>query len=219
MRSLRPLSAEEKAKLEACLIRARDSAEWKRVFVILSYDEGQSVEELARLTRLSSWTIEEYLKEYSSQNKTKNDPRGGSSSKLNKNETKELEQHLSEITYLKVKDIGLYVENRFGKKYSRTGMTAWLKDHGFTFKRPEKVPGKLDPVKQKQFIEEYGHLKNSLGTAEELYFLDAVHPEYQSQAVSGWIKNIPNKVQELGEVFFTTREQSSLEITELTERD
>lgn len=188
MRSLRPLTEEEKRRLEADLKKTRDSAEWKRLFVILSYDEGQSVEELARLTRLSNWTIEEYLKKYSSQNKTKNDPTGGSSSKLSEVETIELERHLSQTTYLKVKDIVAYVKGRFGQQYSRSGMTAWLRDHGFTFKRPEKIPGKLDPKKQAQFIEEYKKLKSSLGPCEELYFLDAVHPEYQSQAVSGWIK-------------------------------
>jgi transposase len=188
MRSLRPLTEEEKNRLEADLKKVKDSAEWKRLFVILSYDEGESIEELARMTRLSKWTIEEYLKKYSSQNKTKNDPKGGSSSKLNEGETSELERHLSQITYLKVKDIVAYVKGRFDKQYSRTGMTAWLRDHGFTFKRPEKVPGKLDPNKQAQFIEEYRKLKNSLGHRDELYFLDAVHPEYQSQGVSGWIK-------------------------------
>jgi len=193
MRSLRPLVEEERRGLETELKRAKDSAEWKRLFVILSYDEGQSIEELARLTRLSIWTIEEYLKQYSSRNKTKNDSRGGSPSKLSESEAKELEQHLSQTTYLKVKDIVAYVKGKFGQEYSRTGMTTWLRERGFTFKRPEKIPGKLDPIRQAQFIEEYRKLKDSLGSREELYFLDAVHPEYQSQAVCGWIKKGESK--------------------------
>jgi transposase len=188
MRSLRPLTEEEKSLLESDLRRTKDAAEWKRLFIILSYNDGQSINELVFLTRLSKWTIEQYLKEYSSQNKTKNDPRGGSSSKLSETETNELEQHLSKTTYLKVKNIVAYVKRKFGKQYSRTGMTAWLKDHGFTFKKPERIPGKLDPSRQAQFIEEYYRLKGSLGVCDELYFLDAVHPEYQSQAACGWIK-------------------------------
>lgn len=188
MRTLRPLTNDERSQLEKELKNAKDVANWKRVFVVLSYDEGFSIEELAKLTRLSPWTIEEYLKEYSSKNKTKNDPRGGSSSKLSDNETKELENHLSETTYLKVNDIVAYVKGKFGKEYSRTGMTEWLKNHGFTFKKPEKVPGKVDPARQEEFIEEYNKLKASLSQSEEIYFLDAVHPEYQSQAVCGWIK-------------------------------
>lgn len=188
MRSLRILSEPEKKELEAALKGAKDASEWKRIFVILSYNEGQSVEELARLTRLSRWTIEEYLKQYSSHNKTKNDPGGGSASMLSHEETRTLEEYLSQTTYLKVKGIVAYVKMTFGKQYSRSGMTKWLVEHGFTFKKPEKVPGKLDPAKQEQFIEEYGHLKDSLGPHDELYFLDAVHPEYQSQAVCGWIR-------------------------------
>jgi transposase len=193
MRTLRPLTVEERSILERELKRTRDAGDWKRIFVILGYDDGLSIEELAKLTRLSPWTVEEYLKKYSSQNKTKNDPRGGSSSKLTEREANELEQHLSETTYLKVKSIVAYVSKTFGKKYSRTGMTEWLIKHGFTFKKPEKVPGKLDPTKQEQFIEEYKRLRDSLGPFEELYFLDEVHPEYQSQAVCGWIKKGESK--------------------------
>ena len=188
MRSLRPLTADERASLEADLRKTKDLSEWRRLFVILSYDEGQSIDEIAFLTRLSKWTIEEYLKQYSSHNKTKNDPRGGGSSKLTETESKDLEQHLSKTTYLKVKNIVGYVKRTFGKQYSRAGMTAWLKGHGFTFKKPEKIPGKLDPNRQAQFIEEYYRLKGSLGPNDELYFLDAVHPEYQSQGACGWIK-------------------------------
>lgn len=188
MRSLRPLTHQEKIELESTLLKTKDVAEWKRLFVILNYDEGQSVEELSKLTRLSKWTVEQYLKEYSSNNKTKNDPRGGSSSKLTESEAQELEKHLSNTTYLKVKSIVVYVSKTFGKKYSRTGMTEWLTKHGFTFKKPEKVPGKLNLAKQELFIKEYQKLKGSLGPRDDLYFLDAVHPEYQSQTVCGWIK-------------------------------
>lgn len=188
MRSLRPLTTEERHLLESDLRKTREAAEWKRLFVILSYDEGQSVDELAFLTRLSKWTVEEYLKQYSSHKKTKNDPRGGGSSKLNEAEASELEQHLSKTTYLKVKNVVAYVKKKFGKRYSRSGMTEWLIKHGFTFKKPEKVPGKCDPTKQEHFIEAYQRLKSALGPFDELYFLDAVHPEYQSQTVCGWIK-------------------------------
>ncbi len=51
-----------------------------------------------------------------------------------------------------------------------------------------KVPGKLDPQRQQDFIESYMSLKAALGKGEKIYFLDAVHPEFRSQAVSGRIK-------------------------------
>src|SRR5579871_3833465 len=188
MRTLRPLADEEKSHLDTLLRKTKESSEWKRLFVILSYDEGQTIEELARLTRLSQWTIEEYLKSYSSQNKTKNDPRGGSEPKLTTEESGKLEKHLREVTYLKVRPIIEYVQREFGKSYSRTGMTYWLKHHGFTYKQPQPVPGKANPQAQSRFVEEYTKLKESLPPDAEIYFSDAVHPQHQSQAVCGWIK-------------------------------
>lgn len=188
MHRMRLLNESERVELEAKLKKTKDLSEWKRIFAIIGYDDGRSIEKLSKLLRISTFTVESYLKEYDSKNKTKNDPRGGSQSKLTPAETQELEQHLVKKTYLKVKDIVVYVLSRFGKKYSRSGMTAWLEDHGFAFKRPKKVPGKLDPEAQARFIEEYRKLKDSLGDNEEIYFMDAVHPEYQSHAACGWIK-------------------------------
>ena len=43
-------------------------------------------------------------------------------------------------------------------------------------------------AKQELFIEEYEELKKNLPEGHAIYFLDAVHPEFQSQAVCGWIK-------------------------------
>lgn len=185
---MKELTDLEKSELEAKLKKTKDLSEWKRIFVVISYDEGQSMEELAEVLRISILTVESYLKEYHSKNKTKNDPRGGGKSKLNHEESQQLENHLIEKTYLKVRQIIVYVEQKFNKHYSRSGMTAWLEDHGFSFKRPKKIPGKLNSEEQAKFIEAYQKLKTQLKKDEEIYFMDAVHPEYQSQAVCGWIK-------------------------------
>ena len=61
MRSLRALTEDERRGLEAGLKGTKDLNEWRRLFVILGSDEGQSIEELSKLTRLSEWTIEDYL--------------------------------------------------------------------------------------------------------------------------------------------------------------
>lgn len=188
MRTLRPLSDQERSDLQADLKRTKDLSEWKRLVTILDYDAGQSIDELARTLRLSTSTIEQYLKEYSSQNKTKNDPRGGSSPKLTSEESQKLEKHLTQVTYLKVKAIIAYVRKEFGKAFSRSGMNLWLKEHGFIYKHPQKVPGKANPEAQAAFINAYEKLKEALPLDAEIYFEDAMHPEYQSQSVCGWIK-------------------------------
>lgn len=185
---MKKLSLSERTHLEIRLKRTKDVSEWKRTFVILEYDKGASVDELAKILRISPFTVEDYLKEYYSSNKIKNDPRGGSESKLSEQQAEQIEKHLSERTYLKVKQIVAYVKKQHGIEYSRAGMTKWLEEHDFVYKRPKKIPGKLDPEKQKAFIEEYEKLKSNLQLGEEIFFIDAVHPEHQSQAVCGWIK-------------------------------
>ena len=182
------LTADQKIALEAELKKAKDALNRNRLCVILGHNEGLSINELAKALRISPSTVCNYLEDYNARQKTKNDPRGGSESKLTKEQSQELCKHLTETTYLKVKHICAYVKENYAVSYSRSGMTAWLEAHGFVYKRPKKVPGKMDPQRQEAFIKEYEALKGSLQPNEEIYFVDAVHPEYQSQAVCGWIK-------------------------------
>jgi transposase len=51
-----------------------------------------------------------------------------------------------------------------------------------------RVPGRLSSEKQEAFIAAYETLKNTLSNDEEIYFTDAVHPQFQSQTACGWIK-------------------------------
>ena len=182
------LTASQKISLEAGLKKAREASERNRFCVILGHDDGLTISELAMALRLSPATICNYLKDYESEQKTKHDPKGGTKSKLTEDQSQSLLIHLAETTYVKVKQICAHVKKNYGVSYSRSGMTSWLQEHGFTYKRPKKVPGKLDPQKQEEFIREYETLKASLNSGEEVYFVDAVQPEHQSLAVCGWIK-------------------------------
>lgn len=182
------ISVDQKNMLEIQLRKAREASERNRLCVILGHDDGLSIEELAKALRISHATVCNYLKDFDSQQKTSPDPRGGSESKLTEKQSQELLKHLTETTYLKVKHIRVYVQEKYGVTYSRTGMTFWLKTHGFVFKRPKRVPGKLNPQLQQEFISEYEKLKSSLKPGEEIFFVDAAHPEHQSQAMYGWIR-------------------------------
>lgn len=183
------ISPELKLELEKRARQTKDKHEHTRLCVILAKSEGMSVELIAQAHRISIDSVYRYLAEYKIEKKTYHDPRGGSLSKLNESETIELVEHLRETTYLYAKHICDYVRARYGVSYTISGMTFWLKTQGFVYKEPIKVPGKLDPEKQEAFIQTYEVLKNSLKEDEELFFMDAVHPEFQSKAVCGWIKS------------------------------
>jgi transposase len=182
------LSEEIKLQLDRRARQTKDKHEYTRLCVILARSEGMSHESIAQAHRISVSSVYQYLCEYEKENKTQHETRGGSASKLNVKQTQEMLEHLQKNTYLKAKHICKYVEERYKIKYSIPGMIAWLKEHEFVYKQPITVPGKLDPAKQELFIEEYEELKKNLPEGHAIYFLDAVHPEFQSQAVCGWIK-------------------------------
>ena len=181
------LSASQKMELGQRLKRSRDVDERNRLCVILGYDEGASVGELASILRITRQTVYRYLDDFEIKQKLRNDPRGGRKAKLDNGQSMALKDHLSKVTYFTVKEICNYVKTAFGVSLSRSRMTAWLHENRFVFKCPKKIPGKLDPEKQKAFIEEYKALKARMRPDEELYFVDAVHPEHQSEATHGWI--------------------------------
>lgn len=182
------ISTQMKLELEKRARQTRDVHERLRLCVILAKSEGMPNESIAQAHRISVQSVYRYLLEYEVEAKTKHNPRGGSESKLDKLQTKELHDHLQKMTYLHAKTICKYVKAKYEIDYTVSGMTFWLREQGFIYKEPIKVPGKLDPEKQEAFIEAYEALKKSLKIDEELFFMDAVHPEFQSKAVCGWIK-------------------------------
>ena len=182
------ISPEIKLELERRVRQTKDKHEYTRICVVLAKSEGMSHELIAQALRISVQSVYRYLAEYESEKKVQHDSRGGSQSKLNELEAKELHNHLQTTTYLHAKEICEYVKIIYGVEYTESGMTFWLKAQGFVYKEPIKVPGKLDPKKQEAFIKAYEQLKTALPENEEICFMDAVHPEFQSKAVCGWIK-------------------------------
>jgi transposase len=190
---MQKLDRTQKRQLERELKKTRMVSERNRLCVILGHDDGLSVDELAAVLRVTRATVYNYLNDFWTKDKTSEASRSGRPSKLTDHQSELLEKHLSEVTYLKVKDICAYVKSAFGVSISRAAMTSWLKSKDFVFKCPMKVPGKLNPELQKSHIEKYRHLKAVLGPDERIYFVDAVHPEHQSQATRGWIRKGVNK--------------------------
>ena len=181
------LDREQKRQLEYQLKTARKACERNRLCVILGYDDGLSIEELTLALRISSATAYNYLNDFWKKQKTTNAPKSGRPRKLNSEQSEELRKHLTETTYLKVIDICAYTMSTFNVSLSRSCMTDWLHENSFVFKCPLKVPGKLKPDLQKAHIKMYEQLKLTLQPNEEIYFVDAVHPEHQTQATRGWM--------------------------------
>ncbi len=178
----------KRAELEILVRKTKNMDERVRLCAVLAYDEGHDVSDIANILKISESSAYNYINDYLQKNKIAHDPKGGTYCKLTAREEIELIKHVSTVTYLTANSIRNHVLKTYGIKYTVTGMTKWLERNDFVYKKPKSIPSKLDEQKQEDFIEYYNKLKaNTDNINSVIMFMDAVHPEYQSQAVYGWI--------------------------------
>jgi len=172
------------------IIRHRNERDGKvkdRIKAILLRDDGWSYEQISHVLFLSDEGIRKHVEDYIRSNKLAPNS-GGSDSKLNNDQAKETCAFLEETTMIKIKDIADYVYNRYGIKYSISGMTKWIKAEGFSYHKPAVVPAKANKVQQQQWVENYNKLQTSLPEEDHILFYDGVHPSHAVRPVRGWIK-------------------------------
>lgn len=146
-------------------------------------NEGYTYEQVAKILLVDDDTVRRHVQEYLNSEKLSNHNKG-SEPKLNKRQADEVIKYLQDNTFMNVKPIIKHVKNKYGVKYTRSGITTWLKNCGFTYKKPHPVPAKFNQQKQEEFVKLLHKLKDE---DNPLYFLDATHPEHQSKLDYGWI--------------------------------
>lgn len=185
------LTEEEKAHLESLHYETTDRKSGDRIKAVLLRSEGWTVPQIAQALRLHQTTVTRHLNDYrAGQLSARN---GGSSSKLNPEETELLIDYLSEHTYHHTHEIAFYIRETYGKSYSISGLNKWLHHHGFSYKKPKGKPYKAEESKQIAFIEKYNGLKKDLKPREKIIFMDAVHPSQKTKLSYGWIKKGTDK--------------------------
>jgi len=184
---MRKLDPKERARLERIFQETKDLHEKDHIRVILALDNGHSPSQIADILKISERTVYGYLQTYRKEGRTTPEPHLGKPCKLAPAQEIELKEYLAKITYKNAKYICVYVLEKYGVQYTVAGITDWLVRNGFVYKKPKQIPKKLDPEKQEAFIEKYNELKEHLKEGEIILFMDAAHPEYQSQSSYGWI--------------------------------
>lgn len=181
------LSKEQKEKLEEQHKTERDSRICDRIKAVLLANEGWTQKQIAQALRIHETTVWGHVKDYVLQEKLK-PISGGSSSKLNEQQTTEIIAHLEKNTYPSTKEIIQHIQATYGVNYTQQGMHDWLIKHKFSYKKPKGVPAKFDKLRQEAFIRKYDELKANLKPSEVVLFIDSVHPTQATKITSGWIK-------------------------------
>lgn len=180
------LTPVEKAHLEKQHKATRDRRIADRIKAVLLSHEGWSALMIAQALRLRIETIYDHLNEYHKLEKLK-PANGGSEGSLNEIQKQELINHLILQTFLKVSAICAYVKETYAIQFTVSGMTKWLKRHGFVYKKPKMTPLKADPILQAAFVEKYESLMLHTPEDEPILFEDGVHPTMATKVTYGWI--------------------------------
>jgi len=109
---MKKITHKEKIRFQTRIKLTKDINERNRLCVVLAWGKGREVKEIADILRLSEGAVYRYIREYNDTGKDSDYPKGGSTTKLNPEEEKELLDHLKKTTYLRVKDICHYVKNQ-----------------------------------------------------------------------------------------------------------
>lgn len=190
------LSPSQRAELLALLRSGRtEQRVARRANAMLLLDDGWSCEKVAEALYLDDDTVRSWRKIYDEQG-LKGLERfevGGSSSRLSKAQEETLKAWIAAKLPRSTRQVGAYIEKEFGVVYeSRAGLIALLHRLGLEYSKPKAISRKLDPEKQKAFIEAYAKLLNSLGDDEAVLFMDAVHPTHAARPVGCWAPSEEN---------------------------
>jgi len=184
------LSGEDRGKLVAL---ARDGSAAARVTrranALVLLDGGWSAQEVADALLMNDDTIRGWHKLFEQrgiEGLTSFDM-GGSAGFLSAAQEGALKAFVGATLPRSTRQIGAFIEREFGLVYeSRSGLIALLHRLELEYHQPQVISRKLNVDKQKEFIENYDKLLNSLGANEAVLFADAVHPTHAARPVGCW---------------------------------
>jgi len=184
------LTEQELIELKALHKQCKKRTEADRVKAVYLLGKGWSVVEVIEALLLEDDAVRRYFQLYQAGGieKLLENNYKGKMAFMTEKELQLLESHLSEHTYLTVGEIIAYVKDEFDVEYTDTGMRYVLYQLDFVYKKPEKVPFRVDEIAQRRFIRRYKAIKRKLAAEDGLYFMDATHPEHTAIASHGWIK-------------------------------
>ena len=184
------LSPSQRCELLALLRSGRTEQRLaRRANALLLLDDGWSCEKVAEALYLDDDTVRSWRKLYDARGLEglASFDVGGSSSHLSKAQEETLVAWIAATLPRPTRQVGAYIAQEFGVVYeSRAGLIALLHRLGLDYHKPETIGRKLDPEKQKAFIEGYEKLLNSLGSDHAALFVDAVHPTHAARPVGCW---------------------------------
>ena len=184
------LTPSDLAELRAAHRQARDIRAAYRLNAVILLGQGRTVPDVADALLFDPETVRQYFKKYreGGVERLLRMSYVGSEALLDAARLSELDAHLRERLHPTAESVARWVEERWGVRYTASGMTAVLRRLGYSYKKAKPVPGKADAARQEAFVEEYRKLKENSEEGDPILFADATHPLHNPVIGCGWIK-------------------------------
>ena len=98
----------------------------------------------------------------------------------------QIKEELSAFLYTTTKEVNEYLKHTFNLEMSNSNISKILKRLGFSYKKTQLLPGKLDQEKQAVWVAEFEKKINQMGDNVILVFMDAVHPMHNTKSDYAW---------------------------------
>ena len=160
----------------------------RRANALLLLDDGMSCEAVAKVLYMDDDTIRYWHKLYRENGLRWLADFGykGRLCELTDSQQEELKNWVTQTLPRTTTMVGEWIERSYGITYTRSALVKLLNRMGMEYRKPKVIPSKLNPEKQKAFIEGYENLLNNLGDDESVVFADAVHPTYEVRPAGCW---------------------------------
>lgn len=185
------LSPADRSHLLRRMRQQTNSAIHRRMNVLLLLDDGWMAERIAEALYIDAETVREHRRRYEKDGLVGIERLSyqGGESDLTAEEWTALEAELDRRVYLSAKQICGVVLERFGVSYSANALSKLLGRLGYVYKKPMKVPSKVDAAMQQRFVQEtLAPLMASASPETPLCFADGMHPAYTAHPAYGWMR-------------------------------
>jgi transposase len=183
------LTDEQVIQLKLTHKQTREKRLADRIKAILMVHSGFTYEQITQALLLDEVTIRRYFKQFQKKgiDGLLEYRYSGGQSRLTLLQAQGVKEYFEAHTPRTAKEAVDYLQKTHGIYYSVIGVTKLLHRLGFAYKKPKIIPGKVDLIKQKEFVKSYRETKATLGVNDRMYFLDSTHPQHNTQPDYGWI--------------------------------
>lgn len=183
------LKSSEIEELKADHRAERESRYADRIKAILMLNSGYSAGTVAECLLLNETTVRRYLQRYvdGGLEELCTDWHQGRVSVLSLDEEDALVAELKRVIYPTASSVIEFISGEFGVTYSVSGVRYLLKRLGFSYKKPQTVPGKANAEAQEEFLADLSALKDAKRKEDPILYMDGVHPQHNSHPDYGWL--------------------------------